>query len=137
MKNTVLPLSLFAALAASAGCRALPEPVCDSRQLAPIVQAAGPRTAAVNQLVSYTLGVKLGNSCGVFDTIVVSAGDSKTGPITQQIGARGHYVGCSCQTDTLAVTTTTYQFRPTRAGTYYLQFLTRQSRFIVDTLLVQ
>jgi len=137
MKNTVLPLSLFAALAASAGCQALQEPVCDSQQLAPIVQATGPRTATVNQLVSYALSVKLGNSCGAFDTLVVSTGNNKTGPITQQIGARGHYVGCSCQADTMAVTTATYQFRPSRAGTYYLQFLSRQSRFLIDTLVVQ
>lgn len=138
MKFAGLPsLSLLAGLAAMASCRALPEPVCTSQLLVPVVRAVGPRRAALNQPVSYALDVKLGNNCGAFDSIVVSAGDNTTGPFTQQIGVRGRYTGCSCQADTTTVTPATYQFTPAKAGVYYLQFLTRQSRFITDTLVVQ
>ncbi|RZK61403.1 MAG: hypothetical protein EOO59_05150 [Hymenobacter sp.] len=142
MKNHSLPAVLLFAVAAAAGCRALPEPVCESRLLVPAVQVTGPRTAAVGQTVTYTLRVRLGNSCGAFDSIVVSKDSSRISPFSQQVGVQGKYTGCSCQADTLTVTPVTYQFRPAKAGTYYLhflsqQFLTRPSTFLNDTLTVR
>lgn len=139
MKNHALPSLLVLAVAATAGCRALPEPVCQSRLLVPVVRAVGPRQATVNQRVTYNLQVKLGNSCGVFDTIVTNQVDDLTGttPIVQQVGVRGKYTGCTCTTDTTALTAVSYQFQPTKAGTYYLRFLTRQSGFLTDTLTVR
>lgn len=137
MKTSALPLFLSAAVAATAGCRALPEPTCQSRLLVPIVARSGPRQATVGQQLTYTFDVKLGNSCGVVDTVIASQGDNAVGPFTRQVGVRALYNGCSCTTDTLALTRVSYQFRPDKAGTYYLKFLTRQSRFYTDTLLVR
>lgn len=139
MKNSSLSALFLLTVAAVAGCRALPEPVCQSRLLVPAVRAVGPRRAAVNQAVTYQLGVKLGNSCGVLDTILVNSIDDPTGvavPV-RQVGVRGKYDGCSCTTDTLTITPVSFQFKPIKAGTYYLRFLSRQSTFITDTLTVQ
>ena len=134
VKLRLLPAALL--LAVVAGCRALPEPECQSQLLVPVLRATGPRRAAVNQPVSYTLVVRLGNSCSKSDTLLVSGGDSTATTFVRRIGVQGRYVGCACAPDT-ARTSVTYRFQPRKAGTYYLQFLTQQNRFLVDTLTVQ
>ena len=133
-----MKFSLLAALLAATcllpGCLAVQEPVCQSNMLVPVSAVIGPRTAAVNQQVTYTLSYSLGNSCGAFSNLVTnSASDSAR---VRQVGINANYSGCSCTTTTTTAQTA-YQFQPTKAGTYYLQFLTTDNKFITDTLTVR
>lgn len=117
-------------------CTSVPEPVCQSNILVPISKIVGPRTAAINQTVTYTLTYDLGNSCGTFGNLATNTIMNADGTTTQQVGVSGKYNGCSC-TAASAPAQTAYQFQPTKAGTYYFQFLVANSQFTTDTLTVQ
>ncbi|OUJ74869.1 hypothetical protein BXP70_08955 [Hymenobacter crusticola] len=85
----------------------------------------------MNQEAKFAVLLQADNSCGKFDSFVeASVGD------TVQIASKISYDGCVCA-QTKPTIQADYTFRATRAGTYYLQFLTDTSRFIVDTLVVQ
>ncbi|NML66441.1 hypothetical protein HHL22_14610 [Hymenobacter sp. RP-2-7] len=135
MKLSLLTGLLTATLALP-GCLAVSEPVCQSTILVPITTATGPRTATVGQAVTYNLVYSIGNDCGTFGNIVTNTINNTDGTTVQQVGVNGSYTGCSCNATTTS-SQTTYQFTPTKAGTYYVQFLTTNNAYLTDTLTVR
>lgn len=106
--------------------------VCTATQIEPVSSAVGPKTASVNQTVTYTINYAPLSTCGDFDGFVEQAGATAN---TRVVGTRVKYSSCDCPAST-AVKLTTYTLKPTQAGTYYLNFISTTG-YIADTLVVQ
>jgi hypothetical protein len=126
-----LGISLAALTALSlTSCLSGSEPTCNSSGYVPIVKIIGPKTATLAQPAVFTLSYTLGNDCTKLTNVeAVPSGN------TTQVGLAATSTGCACNATT-NVSQTSYQFQPTKAGTYYIQFLTTNNSFITDTVVV-
>ncbi len=106
--------------------------VCTATQVEPVISAIGPKTASVNQTVTYTVSYAPLSTCGNFDGFTEQSGAAAN---TLVVGTRVKYSSCDCPVST-AVKLTTYTVKPTQAGTYYLNFISANG-YIADTLVVQ
>jgi chitodextrinase len=111
-------------------CLTTHEPTCNSTGYVPIVSVIGPKTATLAQPAVFVLGYTLGTDCATFANLTTVP----NGNITQ-VGITASVNGCACNATT-TVSQTSYQFQPTKAGTYYIQFLTTNNSFITDTVVV-
>jgi hypothetical protein len=130
MKRSLI--TCLAALSAISltSCLASQEPTCSSTGYVPIVSAIGPKTATLAQPAVFVLSYTLGTDCATFaDVVAVPNGNM------MQVGVTSSVNGCACNVTT-TVSRTSYQFQPTKTGTYYLQFLTANNTFITDTVVV-
>ena len=122
---------LLAALALGlSSCLKTEADSCNTTLLTPIVSATGPKTIAVNQPATFTLGYLPGNGCGTLATMPEQVvGNVRT------VGINVSYNTCTCAA-AAATLQTTYSFVPTAAGTYYLKFVANNG-YLLDTLVVK
>ena len=107
---------------------------CSATVLEPVQSVSGPKTIAVNQTASFTITYLPQVTCNRLESVYEAAGNT---PNTVLVGPRVTYTDCNCPTNTV-VAQTTYTFKPTTAGTYYLNFTAANANgFIRDTLVVQ
>ncbi len=126
MKTYVLALLAFGATS----CLSVGPDTCNTTLLTPVTSVTGPKTAAVNQPVVYTLTYTPAGGCGTLADLTEQA----TGN-TRAISVNVNYTGCTCAAPADPAQTT-YTFQPSQAGTYYLRFV-GNSAYLVDTLVVQ
>lgn len=104
---------------------------CTATALTFANRVEGPRTARVNEDAKFTVYFQANNGCGKFDSFIeASQGD------TVQVAPKARYEGCVCAQVKPSIQAD-YTFRATRAGKYYIKFLSDTTSFIVDTLVVQ
>ena len=107
---------------------------CAATVLEPVQSVSGPKTIAVNQTASFLITYLPQLTCNRLESVYEVAGNT---PNTFLVGPRVAYTDCNCPANTV-VAQTTYNFKPTTAGTYYLNFAAANaSGFIRDTLVVQ
>jgi len=107
---------------------------CSATVLEPVQSVSGPKMIAVNQTASFTIAYLPQLTCNQLESIYETAG---TTPNTVLVGPRVTYTDCNCPTSSLTAQAT-YAFKPTTAGTYYLNFVANNADgFIRDTLVVQ
>ncbi|HET9505693.1 MAG TPA: hypothetical protein VFO93_19265 [Hymenobacter sp.] len=107
---------------------------CTATVLEPVTSATGPRTVAVNQKADFVISYVPQNTCGKLASIYEAAGNL---PNSYLIGPQVVYNDCNCPTNTGAAQAT-YSFTPTKAGTYYLNFIASNSAgYVTDTLVAQ
>ncbi|RZK90244.1 MAG: hypothetical protein EOO62_35335 [Hymenobacter sp.] len=107
---------------------------CSATQVEPAITATGPRTVAVNQAATFTLAYMPLTTCGAFESFLEQATGTAN---SYNVGVRVKYSQCTCPASA-TITQTTYTFKPTRTGTYYLNFIANTTTgFITDTLVVQ
>ena len=107
---------------------------CSATVLEPTITAVGPKTIAVNQQANFIITYLPQSTCGQLTSIYEAAGSVANSYL---VGPRVTYNDCNCPANT-ATAQTTYSFTPTKAGTYYLNFIaSNTSGFIVDTLVAQ
>jgi len=85
-------------------------------------------TAAANTI---NVSFPVNGGCGQFNKFVeTTSGNTRT------IKVNAVYKGCMCTMD-IPTRTTTYQFKETKPGTYYLKFVSGQDQFITDTVVIK
>ena len=127
-------LSIAAASLALTSCLGSAKDTCSATILEPVVSATGPKTVAVNQKANFIITYLPQTSCGQLANIYEAAGNVAN---TYLIGPQVAYNDCNCPTNSTTAQTT-YSFTPTKAGTYYLNFVANTaSGFIADTLVAQ
>jgi hypothetical protein len=132
MKRSVIACLTALTTLSLTSCLSTKEPTCNSNGYVPIVNVFGPKTATLSQPAVFTLSYTLGNDCTKLTNVEVVP--SASGNITQ-VNLAASSNGCACNATT-TVSQTSYQFQPTKAGTYYIQFLTTNNAFITDTVVV-
>ena len=107
---------------------------CSATQLEPVQSVSGPKTVAVNQTATFLLTYLPQLTCSRLESVYEATG---TATNTLLVGPRVTYTDCNCPANTV-VAQATYTFKPTTAGTYYLNFIANNTNgFITDTLVVQ
>jgi chitodextrinase len=128
-RSLIVCLTALTALSLTS-CFSTKEPTCNSNGYVPIVKVIGPKTATLAQPAVFVLSYSLGNDCTTLTNVeAVPSGN------TTQVGLAAASNGCACNATT-TVSQTSYQFQPTKAGTYYIQFLTTNNAYITDTVVV-
>ncbi len=127
-------LSIAAASLALTSCLGSSKDTCSATILEPNVAVTGPKTVAVNQKADFILAYIPQNTCGQLASIYQATGNTAN---TYIIGPQVAYNDCNCPSNTATVQTV-YSFTPTKAGTYYLNFVANTaSGYIADTLVAQ
>jgi len=122
---------VFVMLACGAtSCLGVGPDTCNTTLLTPVTSVTGPKTAAVNQPVVYTLTYTPAGGCGTLANLTEQGASN-----TRAVSINVNYTSCTCATPA-APAQTTYTFQPSQAGTYYLRFV-GNSAYLVDTLVVQ
>ncbi len=124
----------FCLLAAGLGltsCLGSGKETCAASALEPVQTVSGPKTIAVNQTASFLLTYVPQLTCNRLESVYETQGAA---PNTLLIGPRVTYPDCTCPANTLPAQAT-YTFKPTAAGTYYLNFIAANG-YITDTLVV-
>lgn len=122
---------LFAALALGAtSCLGNKPDACNATLFTPVSSATGPKTVAVNQPAVYALAYTPAGGCGTLGELTEQVAGN-----VRAVTVNVNYASCTCATPA-APAQTTYTFRPSQAGTYYLKFMSN-SAYIVDTLVVK
>ena len=104
---------------------------CLSYIKAPVIKVEGPNTGLVNQDINLTVSFGCFNGCGQFGNFEqTSNGDTTT------INVIAKYEGCLCTQDA-PLRQTTFKFKVTQTGTYYLKFLQTGKTYLTDTIRVQ
>jgi hypothetical protein len=107
---------------------------CSATVLEPVQSVSGPKTIAVNQSANFLITYLPQVTCNRLETVYEATGST---PNTLLVGPRVTYTDCNCPANTLTAQAT-YTFKPTTAGTYYLNFVADNANgFIRDTLVVQ
>ena len=96
-----------------------------------ITKVDGSKNGQINQDNNFQLYYGCFNGCGLFGFY----DESRTGD-TITIVVNTKYDGCIC-TQVASVQSNIYKFKTSKAGTYYLKFLTFNNDYIKDTLIVQ
>ncbi|MGI4866377.1 MAG: hypothetical protein ACRYFZ_20795 [Janthinobacterium lividum] len=116
------------------GCLNKDANTCSVTQVEPALTATGPRTIAVNQTATFQVSYIPQSTCGTFDSFAEQATGTAN---TYAVGARVKYNSCDCPPST-TITQSAYTFKPTKAGTYYFNFIAGTGTgFITDTLVAQ
>lgn len=116
------------------GCLNKDTNTCSFTQVESAITATGPRTVAVNQTATFLVSYLPQSTCGTFQNFLEQATATAN---SYNVGARVSYSSCNCPATTV-ITQATYTFKPTRTGTYYLNFIASTTTgFITDTLVVQ
>ncbi|MGI4759246.1 MAG: hypothetical protein ACRYF0_00970 [Janthinobacterium lividum] len=122
---------LLVALALGAtSCLGVGPDTCNTTLFTPVTSATGPKTVAVNQAAVYTLSYTPAGGCGTLGDLT----EQVVGNV-RAVTVNVNYAACTCAA-TADPAQTTYTFRPSQAGTYYLKFVGNNA-YIVDTLVVQ
>ena len=125
---------LAAACLGLTSCLSAGKDNCTATQLEPAQSVSGPKTVAVNQTANYLITYLPQLTCSRLETVYEATG---TAANTLLIAPRVTYNDCNCPANTLAAQAT-YTFKPTTAGTYYLNFAANNATgFITDTVVVQ
>jgi len=95
-----------------------------------VTQVTGPNTVLVNQETDFTVEFHTTNGCGKFENLEST---SNGNVITLSVVAK--YSGCIC-TDVILQGETTYKFKPTQGGIYYLKFVQPDNTHFIDTVTV-
>ena len=127
-------LCIAAAALSLTSCLGSSKDTCSATILEPAVAATGPRTIAVNQKANFTITYLPQTTCGVLTSIYEAAGNANN---TYLVGPQVSYSDCNCPSNSVTAQAT-YSFTPTKAGTYYLNFVANTATgFISDTLVAQ
>ena len=127
-------LCIAAAALSLTSCLSEPKNSCSATVMEPVQSVSGPKTIALNQTASFVLTYLPQLTCNKLESVYESAGSA---PNTLLVGPRVVYTDCNCPANTV-VAQATYTFKPTTAGTYYLNFVASNANgFIRDTLVVQ
>jgi hypothetical protein len=128
-RSLIICLTALTAISLTS-CLSTKEPACNSNGYVPITKVIGPKTATLAQPAVFVLSYLLGNDCTKLTNVEsVPSGNSI------QVNLAAASSGCACNATT-TVSQTSYQFQPTKAGTYYVQFLTTNNAYITDTVVV-
>jgi hypothetical protein len=103
---------------------------CLSSTTAQVTKVTGPNMVLVNQETDFTVEYYLYNGCGKFENL-----ESTSNGHTVTISLIAKYRGCIC-TDILLGGETTYKFKPTLSGIYYLKFVQPNKSHFIDTVTV-
>ena len=125
----------FCLLAAGLGltsCLSSGKDRCSATALEPVQSVSGPKTIAVNQTANFLITYVPQLTCNRLESVYEAQGSV---PNTLLIGPRVTYTDCNCPTNAVAAQAT-YAFKPTTAGTYYLNFVAANG-YVTDTIVVQ
>ncbi|MBS1752883.1 MAG: hypothetical protein R2765_12490 [Ferruginibacter sp.] len=104
---------------------------CLSYTQAPVTKVEGPNTGNVNQDINLIVSFGCFNGCGQFGKFEqTSDGDTTT------INVIAKYEGCICTQDA-PIRQTTYKFKATQPGIYFLKFLQTEKAYLTDTIQIQ
>jgi hypothetical protein len=104
--------------------------LCLSYQKAPVTKVEGLATGTVNQDIPLTVSFACLNGCGQFGRFEPAVFNDTT-----TINVIARYEGCICTQD-IPTRQTTYIFKATKAGTYYLKFWQTDLTYVADTIVV-
>ncbi len=107
------------------------EEQCIIYSQAPVSNVEGPSTAEINQYVPFTVYFGCYNGCGQFGFFSEEFSEN-----TLTITVNAKYEGCICTQDA-PTRQTIYNFKTSKAGTYFLKFFQTGNSYLVDTLIVQ
>ncbi len=103
---------------------------CISYTTAPVTEVTGPNTILVDQEADFVVKYYLTDGCGKFENI-----ESTSNGNTVTISLIAKYEGCVCTAIILAGETT-FKFKPTQPGIYYLKYLQPNNTHFIDTVTV-
>jgi len=104
---------------------------CIDYKQAPVTATNTPATGIVNQDIAINVSFGCTNGCGQFGKLEeTTQGNIRTIKITAK------YEGCTCIM-IAPILQTTYKFRTSNSGTYYLKFLQNDNVYLIDTLTIQ
>jgi len=129
MKKYIIFFSLLTSVVL-ASCKKEKKDECIETITSDILSADGPSTGLINQDINFTLTYPIVNGCGKFEELK----ESNEGN-TRVVTVKSKYTGCIC-TEVYGTYTTTYTFKTSTPGTYYLNFVQGDDSALVDTLLI-
>jgi len=103
---------------------------CDSTVVSGITNVTGPKTGNINQELLFTVYYGWNNGCAKSSVLNESISGNT---ITLSVNTK--YSGCAC-TMVASLQSTTYTFKATQAGIYFLNFVQSTNQFITDTITV-
>lgn len=103
---------------------------CISYTTAQVTEVVGPDSALVNQEIELVIFYYLANGCGRFESL-----EETTSGKTTSISLKASYRGCVCATVVLNGQTS-YKFKASQAGVYYVRFLQPNQTYLTDTIIV-
>ena len=104
---------------------------CLSYEKAYVTKVDGNSNGHINEELILQVYFGCHNSCGQFGNF-----EESTSGNTRLIVVNAKYEGCAC-TDIAPEKSTTYKFKTSQAGTYYLKFYRTDSTYLIDTLSIQ
>lgn len=104
---------------------------CLSYTQAPVTKIEGPNTGNVNQDINLIVSFGCFNGCGQFGKFEQTSKDDTT-----TINVIAKYEGCICTQDA-PIRQTTYKFKATKSGTYFLKFLQTEKAYLTYTIQIQ
>jgi hypothetical protein len=103
---------------------------CIGYTTAQVIEVTGPNMVLVNQETDYKMKFYLTDGCGNFENV-----ESTSNGYTITISLIAKYKGCIC-TQVLLYGETSYKFKPTQTGIYYLKFIQPNKTHFIDTVTV-
>ena len=96
-----------------------------------IIKAEGPKFGKINRNLIFNIVLQGNNGCAKTARLQETA-ENKTRMIKGEVS----YASGMC-TQMLKEIKTTYTFKTTKRGTYYLKFLSEDNQYITDTLVIK
>ncbi|MBI3719288.1 MAG: hypothetical protein HY252_11950 [Sphingobacteriales bacterium] len=129
--NFIITTWSFLIIVYLSGCEKKDNTRCLSYKKAGVTKIEGPTTGFVNQDIDLIISFGCISGCGQFGNFEqISNGDTTT------INVIAKYEGCIC-TQEAPTRQTTYKFKATQPGTYYLKFLQVERTYLTDTIRIQ
>jgi hypothetical protein len=124
----IILTTLLVAIFVQQSCSKAHDDKCLSFVKAPVTKVEGPNTGTINQ--DLTLEVSFGcfNGCGRFGNFEQTSNNDTT-----TINVIAKYEGCMCTQDA-PIRQTTYNFKATEKGTYYLKFWQAEKGYLLYTV---
>jgi hypothetical protein len=122
--STILLVSIFI----QQGCSKTQDNKCLSFIKAPVTKVEGPNTGAINQDLNLTVSFGCFNGCGQFGNFEQTSNNDTT-----TINVIAKYEGCGCTQDA-PIRQSTYKFKATKSGTYYLKFWQAEKGYLIYTI---
>ena len=104
--------------------------VCIGYTTAYVTEVTGPNTMLVDQEADFVVKSYLTDGCGKFENLEATSNE-----YTLTIRLNAKYEGCVC-TANLIEGETTYKFKPTKGGVYYLKYVQPNNTYFIDTVTV-
>lgn len=104
---------------------------CVEYRQSPVTSTNSPTIGEVNKEIPIYVSFGCFNGCGQFHSFE----ENKQGnTITIKVNAK--YEGCTCTQD-LPIRQTTYKFKTSEKGIFYLKFLQDDNNYLINTIIVQ